>query len=423
MKRSFISLLAAVSLLFLVGCGGDPQLSFMVGGAPNEIAYWESVVRQFEQESGIPVKIIRQTTDTDQRKQSIIMALRGRQSDPDVMLVDVAWIGQLAASDWLHPLDEYDIDVSNFFESVISLANIYDGNLIGVPLYVDGGLLYYRKDLLEKYGFDAPPQHWEELLEMALTVQENERHLNRNFWGYVWQGAQYEGLICNALEIFTSAGGGILDEQGNSIVSSPNTIKALEFMRSLIHEYMVSPPNTYTDMREEEVRMAFQAGNALFQRNWPYAWSLHNADDSKVQGKVGIAPLPFYPQHTSAATLGGWHAVISTFTDVPEQAAAFLRYITSYDVQKEMTLNLGWNPGRIDIYDDPQIMETLPHLVELKPVFENAVPRPIVPYYAEISQALQEHLNAALAGQTSPEDALKQADRAITAIISTYEQN
>ncbi|KMQ51927.1 Maltose/maltodextrin ABC transporter, substrate binding periplasmic protein MalE [Chitinispirillum alkaliphilum] len=423
MNRHTHFLLVVALITILTGCSNEPQLSFMAGGAPNEIAYWESVTERFTEETGIPVRLIRQTTDTDQRKQSIIMALRGRRSDPDVMLVDVAWIGQLAASDWLYPLNDYDIDISPFFQSVISLANFYNDQLIGIPLYVDGGLLYYRKDLLERYGFSGPPQHWSELLDMAKKVQLNERNVNDNFWGFVWQGAQYEGLVCNVVEIFTSAGGGILDQDGNSKLMDPNNLEALEFMTSLIHTHKISPPNTFTDMKEEEVRMSFQAGNAMFQRNWPYAWGLHNAQGSGVRGNVGIAPLPSFQQNSSAATLGGWHAVISSYTDVPEKAVKFLKYITSYDVQRDMALNLGWNPGRTDIYDDPQIREAMPHLIELKPVFENAVPRPVVPYYAEISSVLQRYINAALAGLMSPQDALERADRAVSKIIKSYEQN
>ncbi len=416
----FLFLSTLLSALFW-GCGGEKELSLMVGGAPNEIAYWEKAVEQFQKETGTPVKLIRQTTDTDQRKQSIIFSLRGKRKDPDVMLVDVAWIGQLAASGWLLPLDDYKVDTAPFFNRVLSLADSYNGSLIGLPLYIDGGLLYYRKDLLQKYGYSAPPQTWEELLTMSREIQEKERKTNKDFWGYVWQGAQYEGLICNALESFASAGGGFLDQK-KSIVNSTQNALALNFMRALIHEHHVSPPNTFTDMKEEEVRMTFQAGNALFERNWPYAWGLHNSDESAVKGKVGIAPLPAFDDHQSAATLGGWHAVVSAYTDMPDEAVKFLSYLTSYETQKDMVLKLGWNPGREDLYSDKVILQAAPHLQELRPVFVNAIPRPLVPYYSEISQVLQKQLNASIAGQIKPEDALENADREITGIIATYEQ-
>ncbi len=424
LRLNFLILLSylAVAVLFsLTGCSSKRELSLMVGGTPNEIAYWENVISQFREKSGITVKLIRQTTDTDQRKQSIIFSLRGRQADPDVMLVDVAWIGQLAASGWLLPLDDFKLDTLPFFRSVIDLADTYNGSLIGLPLYIDGGLLYYRKDLLKQYGYNAPPQTWEELREMSKKVQNSERNKNNNFWGYAWQGAQYEGLVCNALETFSSAGGGFIRDD-KPVLGSENNLQALDYMVSLIHDNAVSPPNTYTDMKEEEVRMLFQSGNALFERNWPYAWGLHNSDESPVKGKVGIAPLPSFKGHKSAATLGGWHAVISAYTDQPEQAVQLISFITSYEVQKDMVLNLGWNPGRQDLYSDETIMKAVPHLVELKPVFENAIPRPMVPYYSEISQVLQKQINSALAGQISSTDALKNADSMIKTIISKYEK-
>jgi multiple sugar transport system substrate-binding protein len=424
-ERLIVSFLYHCGLLILVffitGCSLKKELSLMIGGTPNEITYWEKVVTQFKEKSGIAVKLIRQTTDTDQRKQSIIFSLRGRQADPDVMLVDVAWIGQLAASGWLLPLDSSKLSMNSFFRSVIDLADRYKGSLIGLPLYIDAGLLYYRKDLLNQYGFKAPPETWNELLEMSKKVQSGEREKNRNFWGYVWQGAQYEGLVCNALELFTSAGGGII-RNGVPVITDDNNHKALDYMVSLIHENRISPPNTYTDMKEEEVRISFQSGNALFERNWPYAWGLHNSDGSPVKGKTGIAPLPFFEGNKSAATLGGWHVVVSAYTDQPEQAMQLISYLTSYEVQRDMVLNLGWNPGRRDLYTDETIMNAMPHLVELKTVFENAVPRPVVPYYSEISQVMQKQINAALAGQVSPGDALKSANSAVGIIISKYEK-
>jgi len=161
----------------------------MVGGAPNELAFFETLLASFTDETGIEVTLIRQSTDSTQRKQGILLALRGQRPDPDVMLLDVAWIGQIAASKWLEPLERYEIKRQNYFASIIKLADTYENRLIGLPLYIDGGLLYYRRDLLQKYGFNQPPQTWSELRQMAEKIMPIEREQNPNFWGYVWQGA------------------------------------------------------------------------------------------------------------------------------------------------------------------------------------------------------------------------------------------
>lgn len=392
----------------------------MVGGAPNELMFFEALLLNFTRISGVPVTLIRQSTDSAQRKQGILLALRGKQSEPDVMLLDVGWIGQIAASGWLEPLEPYDIDAKPFFSKVIQLADTYENKLIGLPLYIDGGLLYYRKDLLEKYGYQAPPQTWDELRLMSEKIVAVERQHQANFWGYVWQGAQYEGLSCNALEFFTSAGGGFFVGTATPVIDQPANLKALRFMHGLLHEQPISPPNTFTDMKEEEVRQVFHNGNALFQRNWPYAWGLHNADDSPVRGKVGMAPLPGFEAGKGASTLGGWHIVMSKFSDKKPESAALIKFLTSADVQKAMAMKLGWNPGRADIYDDPELLKANPALQNLKQVFEGAVPRPIIPYYSGVSQILQKHISACLANRVGAEDALKAAQAEVLDLMKGY---
>ncbi len=421
-KHAVLIALVALTSFFFCSKPAD-DLTFMVGGAPNEIAYWEKITRRFEEKTGITVSLIRTTSQTDQKKQSILIALRSKKSDPDIMLMDVAWIGQMAFSNWLESLDKFDIDVSPFYPRVIDIADRYNDSIIGLPVYIDAGLLYYRTDLLKRYGFDNPPQRWSGLVHMADTIQKEQRTHDPNFWGWLWQGAQYEGLVCNALEVFASAGGGFLDSENRPVLDSEANIKALQFMHNCIHTWRISPPNTYTDMKEEDVRLMFQKGNALFARNWPYAWALHNSDESPVKGNVGIAPLPHFEGEESAATLGGWHICVSKFSDRTEDAVAFVKYITSAPVQKDLAIHLGWNPGRKDLYNDPQLLEHNRALGKLRHVFSNAIARPPVPYYPRISHMLQKHLNAACAGETTPPRALRRAQKEVYAIIDEYEQS
>jgi multiple sugar transport system substrate-binding protein len=196
---------------------------------------------------------------------------------------------------------------------------------------------------------------------------------------------------------------------------------ALGFQRDLIARHRISPPSTYTEMKEEEVREAFQRGNALFERNWPYAWTLHQGEGSPVRGKVGLAPLPHFPGGASIATLGGWHVGISRHSDVKEESWKLLRYVVSYRTQKKLTLRLGWNPGRSDLYEDLEVLAALPHFGRLREVFESLLPRPSLPYYTQVSNVLQRRLNAALAGQMPPEEALGAADAQVRHIARRYQ--
>jgi len=425
-----IALLAVLATLFCTGSitaetAGKRPVTLAVGGAPAELDAWEEIAREFSGRTGIPVRLLRQPTDTGLRRQGLVLAMKARKEDPDLFLMDVAWLAQFAASGWLAPLDGPDgagscLSPDAFFPRILDLADRWEGRLVALPIYVDGGLLYYRKDLLARFGYAAPPSTWEELLQISRNIQKETRKTRPGFFAFVWQGAQYEGLVCNFLE-FAGADGGIrVDRRGRVIVDTPENRKALSFMRDLIHRHRISPPSTYTGMKEEEVRLFFQEGNALFERNWPYALALHREAGSPVREATGIARLPAFRPGRGVSTLGGWHIGISAWTDAPAESRELLCFLTSYELQKRIALRLGWNPGRKDVYDDPELLDRMPHLRNLRSVFEAARPRPILPYYTPLSEILQRHLNAALAGESSPEEALAAAEREMQRTASRY---
>ena len=416
--------LLIVSVL-LAGCSPkQPELVFSVGGAPNELDFWESVIKDFEKEKGIKVRLLRQHTDSDQRRQGILIPMKAEMADPDVFLMDIAWIPQFAVSGWLENLDNYaskdSLDLKAFWPNILNMADRHKGDLIALPVYVDAGVFYYRKDLLKKYGFSKPPKTWDEFLKISKKVQIGERKQNPSFFAFVWQGAQYEGLICNFLE-FASLNGGLSFNKPGGFVNTPGNIKAADFMRDLIHKHELSPPNTYTEMKEEEVRMFFQSGNALFERNWPYAWGLHQKDISPVRAQIQIAPIPHFKGGKSLATLGGWHIGISKYSDKKNDAWAFVKYVVSRRVQKSFSLELGWNPARKDVYEDKDILAKYPHFSKLSSVFANAVPRPAVPYYTQVSDILQRHINSVIANKADSKIAFSEAEKEVENIVKRYE--
>jgi multiple sugar transport system substrate-binding protein len=417
--------LTAIALL-IAGCRPrTPQLTFAVGGAPSEVEYWEEIINEFSDSTHIGVVLLRQPTDTDQRRQGLVVPLKAGKNDPDIFLMDVIWVAQFAASDWLLPLGDLiggnELDTSCFFRSIVRQVDTYDGEIIALPVYNDCGLLYYRKDLLEKYGFPAP-ETWQDLIESSLSIQEQERSHNPNFYGFVWQGAQYEGLICNYLEFLGSHGGTLLDDSGRLSVESPEGLAAAQMMKDLIHRYKVSPVNTYTEMKEEEVRLFFESTNALYERNWPYAWSLHTEKGSPVMHVTGITLLPRTEMGTHVATLGGWHIGISKYSDQKTSAAKLMQFILSYAIQKKLALRLGWNPGRSDLYEDKDLTEKMPHITVLKRAFAGARARPSIPYYTQVSEILQRYLNGILAGASETDDALSRAQKEIDNIIMIYHE-
>jgi multiple sugar transport system substrate-binding protein len=269
-------MLPILCLTLLFGCGEDDSrggIVFAVGGAPSELAAWEKVVRAFEDQNDIQVSLLRQPANSQQQLQGLMVAMKSEQKNPDVFLMDVAWVGLFSAAGWLEPLDTLDRSV--FFSELLNMTDVYEGKLMAAPVYLDGGILYYRTDLVEKAGLSGPPKTWRELAESGKRIQEMMREEDPGFFGYVWQGAQYEGLIVNFLELAGESGGFKLKHEAGGVrVDLAANVAALRFMRDLIWKYEISLPSTYTEMQEEEVRTFFQSGSAMYERNWPYAWSL-----------------------------------------------------------------------------------------------------------------------------------------------------
>lgn len=364
------------------------------------------LLRRFEVEHpGLRVREETLPAATDDQHQLYALALEGHAADFDVLAMDVIWVPEFARAGWILPVDDLLPAEARaaFFPGPIE-AVLFEGRAYAVPWYVDAGLLYYRRDLLDAAG-RAPPRTWDELVATARTIVAKRPGMH----GYVWQGKQYEGLVCNALEVLWSAGGDVLAGDRVVLASAPNAA-ALGFLRDLIGPRGASPPFV-ASMTEEPARRIFGDGRAVFLRNWPYAWTLFEREDSPVRGKVGIARLPHFEGGRSASTLGGWQLGVNRFSRRPEAAKALVAFLTSEASQKALALGLGYNPPRRALFDDPDLLAAQPALAKLRDVFETARPRPVTPYYAMISQILQPELSAALVGIKTPEAALAAAAR------------
>jgi multiple sugar transport system substrate-binding protein len=225
-------------------------------------------------------------------------------------------------------------------------------------------------------------------------------------YGFVWQGKQYEGLVCDALE-FVWGHGGALPASG---AEARPSVRGLEFMRALVVEGLT--PAFVTTLTEEPSRVIFGQGRALFLRNWPYAWRLLARDGSPVQGKVGIAPLPHAPGQASAAALGGWQLGVNAFSARPQAAERLAAFLASAPAQKALALAYGYAPPRRSLYRDAELAAAQPFLASLREVFETARPRPVSPHYVALSQVLQSELSGVLTGGREPEAAVRAIDRA-----------
>lgn len=322
------------------------------------------------------------------------------RQDVDIYQIDVIWPGEIGH----HFLDLNQYGAAEpaqaHFPSLIQ-NNTIGGHLIAMPWFTDAGLLFYRTDLLEEYGFSDPPKTWDELETMAKTIQDGEVLAgNENFWGFVWQGNVYEGLTCNALEWIASHGGGtFIDEDKNVTVNNPRAFAALERAAGWINQIS---PAAVLGFIEEDSRRWWQAGNAAFMRNWPYAYSMGNADDSPIKGKFDVAPLPGAQPGQSAAALGGWQLAVSKYSQHPEVAADVVLFLTSEAEQKRRAIEASYNPTISSLYKDPDVLAAVPFFGSLYDVFVNSVPRPsaqTAPNYSQASELIFNAVHDVLSGQ------------------------
>uniref|UniRef100_A0A7V4CPI8 ABC transporter substrate-binding protein n=1 Tax=Fervidobacterium pennivorans TaxID=93466 RepID=A0A7V4CPI8_FERPE len=413
--KKFLLAVLLLTLAVVAFSGSRVTITMTAGAVGKELEVLYAQLDVFmKQNPNIKVSVMPMPNSSTERHDLYVTYLASGEKEPTVLMLDVIWPAEFAP--YLEDLtaDKDYFELNKFLPGTVKAATV-NGRIVAIPWFTDAGLLYYRKDLLEKYGFKNPPKTWDELVQMAKTITAKEK----NMVGFVWQGARYEGLVCDFMEYLVSFGGDVLDEQGNVIINSPAAVKALQFMVDLIYTHKVSPQAVTTYM-EEEARRAFQNGQAVFMRNWPYAWSLLNdPKESKVAGKVGVAPLPAGPGGKSAATLGGWMLGINKNATPEEKEAAkkLIKFLTSYEQQLYKAVNAGQNPTMMDVYKDPALKKAAPFMVELYGMFINAVPRPRTAKYSEISDVIQKYVHAALTKQTTPQKAIEDMAKELNKVL------
>src|SRR5262245_8241765 len=270
------STLIVVLSIAVSGCGREERgtvITFPASAVGKEAEVLRQQIDRFHREyPDIHVELRKTPDASDQRHQLYVQWLNARASDPDILQLDVIWTAEFGPAGWIMPLDQFHPDVNAFFPATIR-ANQWQGQLYALPWFVDVGMLYYRTDLAGE-----PPATFDALPQLARKGQER----GDVPFGFLWQGARYEGLVCVFLELLGGFGGEIMDERGRVTVDSPAGVRALTYLRDAIYATAISPEAVLT-WQEEQTRFGFQNGNAVFLRNWPYAYPLmQDRSDSKV---------------------------------------------------------------------------------------------------------------------------------------------
>ena len=399
----FASFLLVFSILAPAFTDGS-ELRFLAF-KPQTMRVWERAVALFEaQNPGTKVVLELGPHSSTEFHDLVTQKLRNRDPSLDVFFMDVVWPPEFAAAGWALPLDSYfpSSERAKFLPAPI-LANTYGDHIYAAPVFTDASMLYYRRDLLQKYGF-APPATWPELVSQAKVIlkQQGDPHLS----GFSGQFKQYEGLVCNMMEYIMSNGGTLTDESGlRSGLNQPRAREAVRFVRDrIIGEIGRRGMLAY---QEPESLAVFVQGKAVFHRNWPYAWDIGNdSKQSKIVGRVGVSPLPSFPGGRSVATLGGWQLAISRFSRQPELAWKFIAVMTGEEIQREIALYMGRGPSREQLYKDAEVLRKNPQFKSQFEMFARAVPRPRTPVYAPISNIMQRYFSSAIAIPNSDIDQL-----------------
>ncbi len=402
------------SVTLIAGAAQAAELSVVSGDTGNGLAFLQTQLDKFEADTGNTVTIVPMPSSTTDQFGQYKLWLAAGNADIDVYTTDVIWAPQLA-DQFLDLTDAAKDVVGQHFPSIIESQTV-DGKLVAIPAYTDAPALFYRKDLLEKYNKPVPTT-WPEMAATAKEIMDGERAANPDMWGFVFQGNAYEGLTCNALEWVKSYGGGqVIEADGSISINNPQAVAAIDELASFIGT--ISPEGNLAYM-EEESRGVWQLGNAVFMRNWPYAYALGEGADSAIKGKFDVAPLPAGVGEgaRSAATLGGWNYAVSKYSKSPDEAIKLALYLGSAEVQKARAIQQTNLPTIEALYDDPEIAAAAPIIPNWKEIFQNAVPRPSAPTkanYNEVSSEFWGAVHNTLSGDGSAAENLEVLEADLT---------
>jgi multiple sugar transport system substrate-binding protein len=357
------------------------------------------------------VTFIELPEDADAQRQQMIQNAETQSDAYTVLSLDVVWTSEFAANQWIDPLPQDQLPMDSYLQAAVD-SGTYRDQLYAAPNNGDGGLLYYRTDLLKKAGIDGPPTTWEEMqadCDKILKLPEG-----KGMSCYAGQFDKYEGLTVNFSEAVNSAGGEVIDDQGNPAVDSPEAKEGLDTLVQGFESGMI--PKAALTYQEETGRLAFQNGKLVFHRQWPYQYALANATDgsSKVAGKFDVAPLPGIAQPGGVSSLGGHNLAISSYGKNKATAMDFIKYFSSEENQREQ-LNLNsLAPTIKSIYDDPALVKKFPYLPALQDSIETAEPRPKFVEYGDATAAIQEAAYSAISGEMSTDEAMSQLQQELS---------
>jgi multiple sugar transport system substrate-binding protein len=421
LRRPLTALFAIAAVLALSACGGgggssgggsskslstddakNPKgnISWCIG--KDTTGAFAAMVKQFNDANpNAKVKLIELPTSADQQRAQQVQRLRAKSSECDVLGIDPIWMAEYVSQGWLYDLtDVIDARKSAFIGSTIESAK-YQDKYWAIPFNTNAGFLYYRTDKVS-----TAPKTWQQVYSDA-----------KSDGGLVFQGARYEGLTVNFLELLYTAGGKAISDDGKkATIDSPEAKEVLTFMQNGVKDGAVS--HSVSTYMEEESRRAFESGKAALERQWPYAYALGN--QSSIKGKFKITTLPGWNDKPASGVIGGYNLAVNAYSKNPGTALAFAQFVTQPKQQEYMAAKTTLPPTLSEAYDAPAVKKVMPFASELRTAIEQAHPRPLSPVYPQISEAIYNNVYNALWNGVSVDSALKKANDQINQALKTF---
>ncbi|WP_030166648.1 ABC transporter substrate-binding protein [Spirillospora albida] len=423
------TVLSAALVLSLAACGGDEKggteggtsagalrgrgpITFVTG--KDRSGYLQKQIDNWNTEHPKEqVRIIELPDEPNDQRQQMIQNATTRSDAYSVLNLDVVWTAEFAANRWLAELPKDQIDLSKMLPATITTGQ-YRNRLFAVPSTSDAGMLYYRKDLLDKAGISTPPKTYAEMWDACDKVAKLPEGKGLDCW--FTEVNKTESLTISAVEAIESHGGSIVGPDGRPALNTPQAKAGLEFLAKAKAERM---PKEAVTLDTEGGRRHFQSGKLLFQRQWPYQYALANSGDgsSKVAGRFAVAPLPG-PTGPGVANLGGHNLAISAFAKNKATSLDFIRYLTGEQSQRANLLATSQAPTVAALYDDPEMVKRFPYLPVLKAAIGNARPRPVAVKYGDVTAAIQGSVYDAVTGKTPVDRALSDLQAKLTPLTA-----
>jgi multiple sugar transport system substrate-binding protein len=386
----------------------DTELKVFIS-SQHQPQVWRKALDEYEAKTpGVKVTIETGGNTSEMQAQYLNTVMSAKDSSLDLLMLDVIRPAQFAAAGWTSDFSGQDMSP---YLPTYAEANTVDGKIVALPAFADAMFLYYRKDLLEKYGIE-PPTTWEELATAAKKITADEG--TPDLQGLSFQGKAIEGAVCTFLLPYWSQGKNLV-ENGKLNFDHDAAVKSLALWKQFMDDGVAK--KNIAEVATDDTRKEFQSGKVVFAVNWSYAWAHFQGPESSVAGKVGVVRLPAVTGGTQATCLGGWEWGVSAYSTKQDEAKKLVQFLSGQQVSKFMAINGALLPTYAALYKDADVTKAAPWFADALQVVETAKPRPVTPRYNEVSEVIRTTVNAVLAGVTTPEDGASQIEARLKRVL------